>query len=104
MVKPSKTNELKQNQIEESSASTPEASLPTTAEANLSQVEEQPPISGRGVFAVSRVEVGVAVQTAFLADDGRLLQMPAVFPNLEYALQQVDEMRQMVINQFSLAQ
>ena len=58
----------------------------------------------RAVDAGAHLEVGVAVQTAFLADDGRLLQMPAVFPNLEYALQQVDEMRQMVINQFSVAQ
>lgn len=82
-------------------------------EANTSQVPnesvvqeaatapEQQPISGRAVFAVSRVDVGVAVHTAFLAEDGRLLQMPAVFPNLEYGLQQVDEMRQMLIQQFS---
>lgn len=63
----------------------------------------QDPISGRAVFAVSRVDVGVAVHTAFLVEDGRLLQMPAVFPNLEYGLQQVDEMRQMLINQFSMS-
>lgn len=64
---------------------------------------EQQPISGRAVFAVNRVDVGIAVHTAFLAEDGRLLQMPAVFPNLEYALQQIDEMRQMVIQQFAAA-
>lgn len=64
-------------------------------------VLDQQPISGRAVFAVSRVDVGVAVHTAFLAVDGRLLQMPAVFPNLEYALQQIDEMRHMLIQQFT---
>ena len=81
---------------------TEEVTVPVkTATAEPVQVSNQQPISGRAVFAVSRVDVGVAVHTAFLAEDGRLLQMPAVFPNLEYALQQVDEMRQMLINQFS---
>jgi len=69
--------------------------------SNAAPVADQQPVSGRAVFAVSRVDVGIAVHTAFLAEDGRLLQMPAVFPNLEYGLQQIDEMRQMVIQQFS---
>lgn len=77
-----------------------------STEAVIAQPEsaptaEQQPVSGRAVFAVSKVDVGVAVHTAFLAEDGRLLQMPAVFPNLDYALQQIDEMRQMVVNQFT---
>lgn len=79
----------------------PVVNEPGTAE--VIPTAEQQPISGRAVFAVSRVDVGIAVHTAFLAEDGRLLQMPAVFPNLEYALQQIDEMRQMVIQQFAAA-
>jgi hypothetical protein len=74
-----------------------------SATAEVTPTAEQQPISGRAVFAVSRVDVGIAVHTAFLAEDGRLLQMPAVFPNLEYGLQQIDEMRQMVIQQFETA-
>ena len=80
------------------------AALPVeTTSTEPVQVSDQQPISGRAVFAVSRVDVGVAVHTAFLAEDGRLLQMPAVFPNMDYALQQIDEMRQMVIQQFTVA-
>lgn len=70
------------------------------AETPVNAPMEQP-LLGRAVFAVNRVEHGVAVHTAFLVEDGRLLQAPAVFPNMDYALAQIDEMRQMVINQFS---
>lgn len=100
MVKPPKKNDVEDIIVEETAVAVSEA--PVVAAQEPGAVEQQP-VSGRAVFAVSRVDVGVAVHTAFLAEDGRLLQMPAVFPNLEYALQQIDEMRQMVIAQFTQA-
>lgn len=58
-------------------------------------------IKGRAVFATEITASGVAVSTAFLAEDGRVFALPAVFPDLQYALSQIDELRQMVMNQFS---
>ena len=60
-------------------------------------------ISGRGVFVIDTVAAGVAVRTAFLAEDGRLIEIPAVFPDLMYAMAQIDELRQLVINRFAEA-
>ena len=60
-------------------------------------------ISGRGVFVIETVAVGVAVRTAFLAEDGRLLDMPAVFPDMMYAMAQIDELRQHVARRFAEA-
>jgi hypothetical protein len=50
-------------------------------------------ITGRGLFVVHILENAVSVESAFLADDGKILRMPAVFPNREYALEQVEELR-----------
>ena len=100
MAKTPKKNDIENVIVEEAVVAVNEALV--VAE-QTSVAADQQPVSGRAVFAVSQVDVGVAVHTAFLAEDGRLLQMPAVFPNLEYALQQIDEMRQMVINQFTHA-
>lgn len=60
-------------------------------------------VTGRGVFVIETVPVGVAVRTAFLAEDGRLLDIPAVFPDLMYALAQIDELKQMVAQRFAEA-
>lgn len=60
-------------------------------------------ISGRGVFVIETVAAGVAVRTAFLAEDGRLLDIPAVFPDLMYAMAQIDELRQHVARRFAEA-
>lgn len=58
------------------------------------------PITGRGVFAVRTLGDAVSVEAAFLAEDGNVLRLPAVFPNREYALQQIDELRQIVNKHF----
>lgn len=100
MAKSPKKNDVQNAVVEETSIVVTES--PAVAEQTPVAADQQP-VSGRAVFAVSQVDVGIAVHTAFLAEDGRLLQMPAVFPNMEYALQQIDEMRQMVINQFTHA-
>jgi len=60
-------------------------------------------ITGRGVFVIETVPVGVSVRTAFLAEDGRLLDMPAVFPDMMYAFAQIDELKQMVAQRFAEA-
>jgi hypothetical protein len=60
-------------------------------------------IQGRGAFIVEITAAGVAVASTVLTEDGRALAMPAIFPNLGYALSQIDEMRAMVIRHFEQA-
>jgi hypothetical protein len=60
-------------------------------------------LNGRSVFAVETTANGIMVRTAFLTEDQRLLAMPAMFPNLNYALQQIDELRQLVSQHFATA-
>lgn len=57
-------------------------------------------ITGRGVFAVRTVGDAVSVETGFLEATGNVLRMPAIFPNREYALAQIDELRQLVDQHF----
>lgn len=65
--------------------------------------EEGDAIHGRSIFIIETTGKGILVQTSFEAEDGRLLQMPAIFPNIEYALAQIDEMRRLVVSKFSEA-
>jgi len=58
------------------------------------------PVTGRGVFAVRTLGTAVSVEAAFLAEDGNVLRLPAVFPNREYALAQVDELRALINQHF----
>lgn len=58
------------------------------------------PITGRGVFAVRTLGNAVSVEAAFLAEDGNVLRLPAVFPNLEYAKSQIEELWQLVHRHF----
>lgn len=57
-------------------------------------------ITGRGVFAVRTLGNAVSVESAFLVEDGNILRLPAVFPNREYAMAQVDELRQILNHHF----
>ncbi len=59
--------------------------------------------TGRSVFAVETVAAGIAVQTALLTEDNKVILVPAVFPDVGYALQQIDELRQMVLDHFTRA-
>ena len=76
----------------------------TPAAATAPQAQPTPgaeqPITGRGVFAVRTLGSAVSVEAAFLAEDGNVLRLPAVFPNREYALEQIDELRAIVIKHF----
>jgi hypothetical protein len=64
---------------------------------NLSSVQ------GRSVFAIETVAIGVSVQTVFLTEDKKLMLAPAVFPDVVYAMNQIDELRNAVLQHFSQA-
>lgn len=58
------------------------------------------PVTGRGVFAVRTLGNAVSVESAFLAEDGNVLRLPAVFPNRQYAQSQLEELWQIVNKHF----
>ncbi len=60
-------------------------------------------LTGRSVFSVETTPEGVMVKTRFLTEDGRLLDMPAIFPSPDYALAQIDELRALVSQKFAEA-
>jgi len=74
----------------------------TEAAQAAPQTQEQQ-LKGRSIFLIETVPVGVSVRTAFLTEDEKLLQMPGVFPNLAYALDQIDQLRAGVIRHFEQA-
>ena len=51
------------------------ASQPGVAVESLDQ-----PVTGRGVFAVRTLGTAVSVEAPFLAEDGKVLRLPASFP------------------------
>ncbi len=60
-------------------------------------------ITGRSVFLVETTAAGIAVQTALLTADSQLLRAAAVFPDVEYAFAQIDELKRLVARHFSEA-
>ena len=88
-----KVSKAKSQAIEEVQGATAQAAMPPE---NM----EDHPITGRGVFAVRTVGNAVSVEAAFLAEDGNVLRFPAVFPNREYALAQVEDLRQLINRHF----
>lgn len=71
-------------------------------EATNTESSEQV-IKGRSVFLVETTPAGIAVQTALLTEDGKLLNAPAIFPDVEYAFTQVDELKRLISAHFSQA-
>ena len=71
-------------------------------EASKTAPSEQA-IKGRSVFLVETTPAGIAVQTALLTEDGKLLNAPAIFPDVEYAFTQVDELKSLISAHFSQA-
>ena len=63
----------------------------------------QDQVQGRGAFIVEMTAAGVAVASTVVTTDGRALALPAIFPNLGYALSQIDEMRALVVRHFDQA-
>lgn len=72
-------------------------------QAGTAPAGDAPPVRGRSVFMVDTAAMGIVVRTAFLAEDNRVAEMPAVFPDLTYALAQIDSLRQIVIERFAQA-
>lgn len=64
---------------------------------------EAAPMKGRSVFVVEATPAGMAVRTAFLAEGGQLLEAPALFPDVGQALAEIDELRRLLLAQFSAA-
>ena len=60
-------------------------------------------LTGRSVFSVEIKPEGVMVRTSLLTDDGKVLDLPAVFPSPDYALAQIDELRNLVSQKFAEA-
>jgi uncharacterized lipoprotein NlpE involved in copper resistance len=58
------------------------------------------PVTGRSVFAVRILGNAVSVESVFIKEDGNALRLPAVFPDRQYALSQIDELRQIVSQHF----
>lgn len=66
-------------------------------------VEKNETIQGKSVFIIETTPAGIAVQTALLTEEGKLIQMPAIFPDIAYALSQIDELKKQVLEHFSRA-
>ena len=77
------------------------ANEPVENAAAEENAEQQ--IRGRSAFNVELTPAGVVVNTVFVAEDETVRPLPAVFPNLEYALNQIDALRNMVVGQFAQA-
>jgi hypothetical protein len=74
-------------------------------QSNTPNIATQPEqIQGRSIFIVETIASGIQVKTGFLAEDGRVLELPGIFPTQEYALSQIDELRKIVIQHFAQAQ
>ena len=74
----------------------------TAAAAEQAQ-EQTTNVTGRAVFAVETTAAGVVVRTAFLTEENKLLNMPAVFPDLVYAMNVIDDLKRQVMQHFSQA-
>lgn len=66
-------------------------------------VDQPVNLTGRSVFVVETTNQGVMVRSAFMTEDKRLLDMPAVFPELTYALNVVDDLKRQITQQFAQA-
>lgn len=60
-------------------------------------------VNGRAVFAIDMSGAGLVVRTALLTEQNQVIEMPAVFPDLQYALAQIDSLRSLVIERFAQA-
>lgn len=74
----------------------------TTAAAPAPQ--EQETIKGQSAFHVELSPVGIVVRTVFVGENSELRAAPAaVFQNLEMAIDQLDELKRLVLAQFGQA-
>lgn len=77
------------------------------AQNEIDQASQEPisqeTYTGRSVFLVETTAAGISVQTALLSNNNQLLRAPAVFPDIEYAFAQIDELKSLVSRHFSEA-
>jgi len=88
------------NQIKPESQAGDSAQALPTDQAGNAQANN---LTGRSVFVVQTMDQGVMVRSAFLTEDKRLLDMPAIFPELTYALNVVDDLKRQITEQFAQA-
>ena len=50
-------------------------------------------MQGRAAFLVQTIAAGISVSTVFVVNDGKSIAMPAIFPNLGYALSQIEQLK-----------
>jgi uncharacterized membrane-anchored protein YhcB (DUF1043 family) len=82
----------------------PEASdLETAGSQPVSLPPDGQAITGRGVFVVQVVSGGVAVRSGMWVEGDRLVEMPAIFPDVHYAMAQIDELKSLVARHFAQA-
>lgn len=60
-------------------------------------------LRGRSVFLVQTTPAGVTVRTAWMSEDKSLRDMPAVFPDVDYAINLIDDLKRQVLKHFSQA-
>ncbi|MEI8355699.1 MAG: hypothetical protein WCG31_06365 [Deltaproteobacteria bacterium] len=80
-----------------------EAGVTTTSVETPAEASAQETLHGRSVFAIEMTASGLSVRTVFLSDQNQLIEMPALFPDVHYALSQIDELRRMVMERFAEA-
>lgn len=61
------------------------------------------PIKGKCVFGIETTPDGIKINTFLHSEEGELIPFPAIFPDLEYALSQIDELRRLVLVHFAEA-
>lgn len=90
--------------VKESAPASP-APNQVAADTTGATVQSSEPVSltGRSVFVVQTAAEGVMVRSAFLTEDKRLVDMPAIFPELTYALNVVEDLKRQITEQFAQA-
>lgn len=78
------------------------------AKANSNQdalldADQPDSVEGQSIFHIQTAAAGVVVTTVFVTNDGQVLSLPAVFPTLAYGLEQIESLRQHVIDHFTHA-
>lgn len=82
------------------SIETPQTSA---SEVQAGTPQEGASLTGRSAFLIETVAAGVSVRTVFMTEDQKVLEMPAIFPDVSYAMAQIDDLRRAVLQQFSQA-
>ena len=88
-----------------SAKTTTQARTNPAASKTIGQAPANKPttLRGRSVFLVQTTQAGVVVRTAWLSEDKKLSDMPAVFPSVDYAVNLIDDLKRQVLKHFSQA-